>query len=242
MSIRDFVERHRFIKEGPPAIWIWGAVAFLVLEVAFMVFIDRPVAERMKALDVSAHALIDFFRSITDFAKGGVYLWPCGIATLFCAFLSRGKDIPKAYRDLCGYVGVRALFIFGAVGVSGLVVDVLKPLLGRGRPKLWLNEGVYGFDPFTFFVNAWNGLPSGHSATAFAAAFALAKLYPKASAVWWIGALVLASSRIMVDAHYLSDVLAGAVLGCITAAAFSRYGITPLARVIFPIDKRPFLK
>jgi membrane-associated phospholipid phosphatase len=82
-------------------------------------------------------------------------------------------------------------------------------------------------------------MPSGHSATAFSLAFCLSKLYPRGRVLWFSFALLLASSRIMVDAHYLSDVFAGAALGWLIAKLFSQYGISPLTSIIFPIDTRP---
>jgi membrane-associated phospholipid phosphatase len=67
-------------------------------------------------------------------------------------------------------------------------------------------------------------------------AFSLAKLYPRGRMVWFSYALLLALSRIMVDAHYLSDVLAGVALAGATVWLFTKYGILPLSKVIFPID------
>jgi len=178
--------------------------------------VDRPLAEYVKALDGTSHGLIDFFRSFTDFGKASWYLWPSGISVIFCSFLSRGEDVPPRYRRLFGYVGIRALFLFGAVGVSGIVADILKVLAGRARPLLWLKDWVYGFEPGALSF-LWHGMPSGHAATAFAVAFCLVKMYPRWQALWFACALLLASSRVMVDAHYLSDVLAGAALGWLIA-------------------------
>ncbi|MDD4616609.1 MAG: phosphatase PAP2 family protein [Alphaproteobacteria bacterium] len=223
-------------------LWIGGISAFLLLEAALVWYADRPIAEYMKALDQSAHGLIDFFRSVTDLGKGAVWLWPCGLVALVCGFVSRGRNVPPKWHHLCGYMGVRALFVFGTVGVSGIAADVLKPLFGRGRPKLWLTDGVYGFEPLTFFQSVWNGMPSGHSATAFSLAFALVKLYPKGSAFWLFFAVLIAASRVAVDAHFLSDVIAGSALGWVSAEAFFRHGIAPFAKIIFPIDNRSFMR
>lgn len=213
--------------------------AFLILEVALYLYADKPMAEYMRALDETSHGLIDFFRRITDLGKGAWYLWPCGIATIFCAFLSRGRDVPSPYRRLFGYIGVRALFIFATVGISGIVVDIIKPIAGRARPLLWLKDHIYGFDPLTTLGFAWNAMPSGHATTAIALAFALTKLYPRGGVLWFAYGLILSASRVMVDAHYLSDVCAGAFLGWLTVVLFSQYGMQTLAKIIFPIDTAP---
>jgi membrane-associated phospholipid phosphatase len=79
-------------------------------------------------------------------------------------------------------------------------------------------------------------MPSGHTTTAFALAFSLSFLYPRLRPLWFAYALVLAASRVMVDAHYLSDVCAGALLGWLTVWVFTKYGMIHVWKVIFPID------
>lgn len=217
------------------------AVAFVAFEALLFAFVDRPIAAYTHALDTSAHGLIEFFRSITDLGKGAWYLWPCGVATILGAFLSRGQDVPPRYRRLFGYVGVRAFYIFAVIALSGIAANIIKPFVGRARPLLWLRDGIYGFDPFGHPYALWNSIPSGHTTTAFAFAFALAKLYPRATPVWYAYALCLALSRVMVDAHYLSDVCAGAMLAALTVELFTKHGMKPLSKVIFPIDKAPAL-
>ena len=60
--------------------------------------------------------------------------------------------------------------------------------------------------------------PSGHSSNAFASAWALWRTLKKR---WGVPALVLATlialSRLYVGAHYPSDVLAGVVIGILSA-------------------------
>lgn len=218
-------------------LWI---LAFIALESVLFLYVDRPLASYAKELDDAAHEVTLFFRAITDLGKGAWYLWPTGIATLFCFFLSRGKDIPSPYRRLFGYVGTRAFFLFATIGISGILVNVIKPFIGRARPVLWVRDEIYGFEPLTFFVSVWNSMPSGHTTTAFALAFSLSKLYPKIRGVWFAYGALLGLSRIMVNAHYLSDVLAGAVLGWLVTDLFYRHGSGPLLKIIFPIDRSRF--
>jgi membrane-associated phospholipid phosphatase len=213
-----------------------GITLFGLLEYALFLYADRPLAASMKSLDATHPDLINFFRSITDLGKGVWYLAPCGLILIFCGFLSRGKDVPPVYRRLFAYIGVRAFFLFATIGISGIIADIIKPLAGRARPLLWLRDGVYGFDPFNRLGSLWNGMPSGHTTTAFALAFSLSFLYPRLRVLWFSYALLLASSRIMVDAHYLSDVCAGALLGWATVWIFTKCGMIQLWKVIFPID------
>jgi undecaprenyl-diphosphatase len=61
--------------------------------------------------------------------------------------------------------------------------------------------------PLTF------SFPSGHAASAVAAAVTLARLWPNGRLVLWLLAVLVAVSRIYVGVHYPLDVLGGAVLG-----------------------------
>src|SRR5205823_7007912 len=56
-------------------------------------------------------------------------------------------------------------------------------------------------------------MPSGHSTTAFAAAFAIGAVWPRARIPMWTYAAIIAASRVVITAHYPSDVAAGAVVG-----------------------------
>jgi undecaprenyl-diphosphatase len=55
--------------------------------------------------------------------------------------------------------------------------------------------------------------PSGHSITAFAIAMSVGLFYTDLQAVLIVVALLIASSRIILGMHFLSDVLAGSIIG-----------------------------
>jgi membrane-associated phospholipid phosphatase len=56
-------------------------------------------------------------------------------------------------------------------------------------------------------------MPSGHATTAFAAAVAIGALWPRTRPLLWLYAVVIALSRVIIAAHYPSDVIAGACVG-----------------------------
>jgi undecaprenyl-diphosphatase len=60
-------------------------------------------------------------------------------------------------------------------------------------------------------------LPSGHSTTAFAAAVAVAAVWPRARIPMLIYAAVIAASRVVITAHFISDVVAAAFVGAFGA-------------------------
>jgi membrane-associated phospholipid phosphatase len=69
---------------------------------------------------------------------------------------------------------------------------------------------------------AVQSFPSSHAATAAGLAVALAALYPRGRWLYLTFAMLAGLQRIEAQAHFASDVLAGAALGCIVAAACQR--------------------
>jgi membrane-associated phospholipid phosphatase len=78
--------------------------------------------------------------------------------------------------------------------------------------------GPQGFRWWGPRADYWS-FPSGHSVTLAALAFALCVLYPRGRVAWIGAALLVGLSRIMLDEHYLSDVIAGFYIGLVTAWA-----------------------
>ncbi|MCC6581247.1 MAG: phosphatase PAP2 family protein [Phycisphaeraceae bacterium] len=113
-----------------------------------------------------------------------------------------------------------ALLVFVAVGGSGLLVNLLKVIFARYRPKAWFEHEQFGF---VFFKAGYvvNSFPSGHACTAGALAMTLCMIWPRAAAAWIALGTLIAASRIFVTAHYLSDVLVGAWVG-VFFALFAR--------------------
>ncbi|CAO0822632.1 hypothetical protein DFAR_310005 [Desulfarculales bacterium] len=96
------------------------------------------------------------------------------------------------------------------MAVSGVLVQIFKHLVGRPRPRLALSPNEY-FGPT--FQSDLLSFPSGHAATSFALAAALSVFYPRLAWLFYVLAALVAAGRVVSDAHYVSDVLAGAVLG-----------------------------
>jgi undecaprenyl-diphosphatase len=95
-----------------------------------------------------------------------------------------------------------------AVGVAAGLTSVFKETFDRVRPAL-ADPGIVALVPTPESAS----FPSGHAATAFAAAITAGAFYPR---LRWplIGLAVLVGlSRIYLGVHYVLDVLAGAALG-----------------------------
>jgi undecaprenyl-diphosphatase len=159
--------------------------------------------------------LVRLFDEITDYGKSGWLLWPLAIL-LVGTSVAGARTLSRRTSVLLTAIALRLFFLFCAIGIPGLAVAIVKRIIGRARPFV---DGPA--DPFAYAWPVWRSeyasLPSGHSTTAFAAAFAFGALWPKARPFLWSYAAMIALSRVVVTAHHPSDVVAGAVAGVIGA-------------------------
>ena len=203
----------------------FAAFAGFVVSYAFL---DRPLA---RAFKLAPDWLLDFFRIVTDFGLSGTYL--VFFLALFLALKLAARATWSDYRaERLNRLAWTPAFLFLAVAVSGLVAGLIKVAAGRARPKILFNEGLFGFQGLRFQADYWS-FPSGHTTTVAALATALWILWPRHLRIYLAAAGLVAASRIIVDAHYLSDVIGGAFVGAVSTLALrqqmERYGI-PLAR------------
>jgi undecaprenyl-diphosphatase len=104
-----------------------------------------------------------------------------------------------------------------AAGVGIAVFLKIKKATGRKRPcaiepHCWAT--LLPPDQFSF--------PSGHTITAFAVAVSLAHFYPDLLIGLLFCALSVTASRILMGMHFLSDVVAGALIGTLLAYGSTR--------------------
>ena len=237
---RLIVADDRFLRRlgalAPPR---WMALPALLLLAALLLsiaFIDRPVAWYFHGSDPELRATFTF---ITQFGLGKGYLIVS--AGLFLAF--RAAAAASSSERLAASLAHNAhcaLYIFCAVAGSGLVADILKLIFGRARPKLLFANGFYGFTWGAGQADYWS-FPSGHATTMGALVVALYLLWPRGLPLYLAAALLVMASRIIINAHYPSDVLAGAALGGAVAWAigqgFARAGLAPAAQPLATLER-----
>jgi membrane-associated phospholipid phosphatase len=158
-------------------------------------------------------------RFLTDFGKDIYVLGALGgllIAVAVVAPALRGIQ-----RPLLLSLGTRLQFLFFAVLVSVLSGELIKWIVGRGRPFVGGHANPFNFSHFAG-TEAYSSFPSGHATTAFALAFAVAAIWPRARTAIFAYALVIVATRLVLLAHHPSDVVAGALVG-MTGAMAVRY-------------------
>lgn len=169
--------------------------------------------------------LILWASRLTDLGKSDWILVPTGMVIVISyaidwrAYSSRG-------RLLLAKVLSANAYIFLSVAVSGLIVTLLKRIIGRARPMHFEDLGAFAFKPFSDYSFA--SFPSGHSTTIGALLAAVAIFFPGLRYPALIIGVWLGFTRVLVGAHYPSDVVAGLAFGAwyayFSALVFARYG------------------
>jgi membrane-associated phospholipid phosphatase len=169
---------------------------------------DHEMAEWFNGLVAPHHALVTVLQAITDLGGRPILIWLITIAVI--GLLIRRQPRLAVYLII--------------TGVGGLILDPsLKSLVGRLRPVVDL--------PIASAPG--NSFPSGHALGSFVAYGALLLVFLPAMAPRWrkpaiaiVAVLVtlVGLTRIALGVHFVSDVLAGWLLGAlwlgVTAYAF----------------------
>lgn len=191
--------------------------------VALAVFVDLLLYDhRYSAAATSLPpAVVAFFNGITRWGESDWILIPSFVLLLLSAagmFAMRHRPQHAAMLELTMLFG----FIFVGVGLPSLVSNLAKRIVGRGRPDVFDQVGTLALHPFAGNYD-FESFPSGHTTTAFAAAMVLGFLAPR----WfWLGlvyAAAIAVSRLVVGAHYPTDITGGAILGTCGAYAVRNF-------------------
>ncbi len=99
---------------------------------------------------------------------------------------------------------------FVTIAFTSVTVQALKHLFGRARPTL---EDSASFWKGPSLEAGYDAFPSAHAAAAFSLAVILSSVYPRWSSFWYLAALMVAITRIFLDVHFASDVVAGGAVG-----------------------------
>jgi len=190
---------------SPPSdtrLYVVGA-AFWVLAAAAVFTLDGPLA-RYDVSDVPGD-----LRKLVELTE--VFAHGMGVGMILVTLWVLDRD-----RRL--YIPRVALLAF----LPGSIANLGKLLVTRHRPMAFDQNGSavdsFAGIPGNASLSELQSFPSGHTATAVGLALALNSLYPRGRGLFATMAVLAASQRVLCDAHFLSDTLAGAGIACCVAA------------------------
>lgn len=209
-----------------PARWdahAWRRAAATTAGIGLLVAADdvlQPAVQRNRT-----PATDEFSEVITPF--GGRRAVNIAAALALTGAVTRNERLRRTGTD-----AIEASFLAGFT-----VTPAIKSVVGRSRPVA--GEGAYAFDPFS----RNRSFPSGHATNAFAVASVIAAhsngwIVPT---IAWTVATGVAVSRVNDNVHFVSDVVAGSLIGAgIGRAVVRLHARSPERRVLFVprIDER----
>lgn len=196
---------------------IWTAVGILAAALCF-VFLDAWAIIGLRDVPDETRRL---FRPLSDLGRAE---WIIALSVMVGVFYWVARRGAATMRRSAAYrLGAQsAAYLIAAVAIGGLSATLLKNMIGRARPRGFDIFGPDSFTPFAF-DSAHASLPSGHAATIFALATALAFLRPGLKWVFYGLAGLIASTRVVVGAHYPADVVAGALVATVAVYGLTRF-------------------
>lgn len=195
----------------PRALWLRAALRLGIggaLTALVWLFLDAPVLAWAEG--VQSDFTEDVIRILNRFGGG---MNPVLIVLFFLI-----AGVLYVERRWVAYAVAMGLAGLGA----GILAQIVKQLVGRARPELWLGPSHYAPGSSTSF-------PSGHTVGAFALAGVLvfASRNPALRVTAFLLAAGVALSRVLAFRHWASDVTASAVVGLVTAWLVTR-AVMPL--------------
>lgn len=192
-----------------------GSLATGLLVAGGIWFLDYPLLTGLRWLDGW------FWQGLTMF--GAPKFWLVASLLVFLYKVWTTGVFGKKAGDFIRFVisGKQPLLtasavVFSSVLTASVISEIIKFIVGRLRPVFYESMGKTGF--FNFSVDDMlASLPSGHAAASFAALVAIGLMFPRAKRYVWAAAIVLALSRVIVGAHFPSDVILGAFIGMFIA-------------------------
>src|SRR3954454_2146913 len=159
--------------------------------------------------------------AVYAFETFGVVLYAAAVIVLWVA-TAPGEERRWKLASLAG-----GLSAFVALGIN----QVIAQFWHRPRPYE-AHAGVYhltqSHDP---------SFPSDHASAAFGIAFGIYFIDKRVGRVFLVVASLIAAGRIVVGAHYLTDVLASLVISAIVAAIVARFATPLLLRLAILLER-----
>lgn len=149
---------------------------------------------------------------LNPIGSGVTLLVVCMALAILCGARGRGRACAAGWLSALAFVA------------AGLAEYTLKHVVGRPRPAVGTTLAAVEFDSF----------PSGHATSVFAVATVLGAFYPRLRWPLYAVAGAIALGRVYLSRHYLSDIVAGALIGLVVASLLLRHPRAIAARTVAP--------
>jgi membrane-associated phospholipid phosphatase len=195
---------------------------FLSLITISIIQIDRPLAifidTHLTALHGPFGKILSGIEFLSEYTVSR-YLIAALILAAALFLLIRDKSVRRA----------KIFFFMAAVVVSSrLVTATLKIIFDRSRPFVFLEDRS-----IPDFFSGGDSFPSGHATNYFSFFLPLIVLIPRYKWIWLILPTFIALQRVIVNEHYLSDVLAGILIASVMTLLFQGiFKMSPLKNSI----------
>ena len=196
-----------------PRLVVFAATfATIVICACAALFFDEPMLRWLARMPPALIAVAEY---ITALGLSG-YMLAISAAVMVRSLILKGDERYASLRYEITLLLERCFYVFACVALSGVAAQILKHVIGRARPTLIDLLGPLHIQMFS--LNAkFASFPSGHAASIFSAATAIGLLIPRLRGLLLGVAFVVASSRVVVGSHYVSDTIAGAGLGILVS-------------------------
>lgn len=221
------LRRYARRKPGPTVapIVVWGMILVAALGgLASMALLDATVAANRGTYP---ELIVRISEVVTRLGKSDWILIPTGVAMIALTLVKTSALSRRAKLRMFRW-SVTLNYIFIGVGLPSLIATLVKRIIGRPRPHLFSEYGLFGFHPFSADAS-FASFPSGHATTIGAMAMVMSLLAPRFRFVFLVTGVVVGFSRVGVGAHHPSDVIVGMLFGAtmayVVAKLFAAHGL-----------------
>lgn len=185
-----------------------GTISFVIISILFL---DQRAAHLLSPEQAAKSYRIT--RTLTDVGESAHFFLIAILGSLVSWMtLKYKKNIRSDIQQKLESLRKWSLNFLISLILCGIATHLIKFLVGRARPNRSESHFPWEFD---FFNSHWHNhsFPSGHSQTLFTAAVAFAFAFPKFSKAIFGLAAIFAITRVLLNQHFLSDVMMGAYIG-----------------------------